>query len=125
MLALIAHDNKKDDLMELAMRRRDLLSRFALIATGTTGGLIAQATGLDVLRVQSGPMGGDAQIAARVAQDEVRAVIFVVDPLFAHPHEPDVQGLVRICNVHNVPLALNTATAEMLLDALELELEEL
>lgn len=121
MLALIAHDNKKDDLMELASRRRDLLSRFALIATGTTGGLVSQATGLDVLRVQSGPLGGDAQIAARVAQDEVRAVIFIVDPLFAHPHEPDVQGLVRICNVHNVPLALNIATAEMLLDALELE----
>ncbi len=121
MLALIAHDNKKDDLMELAARRRNLLSRFALIATGTTGGLVSQATGLDVLRVQSGPLGGDAQIAARVAQDEVRAVIFIVDPLFAHPHEPDVQGLVRICNVHNVPLALNIATAEMLLDALELE----
>jgi methylglyoxal synthase len=121
MLALITHDNKKDDLMELAARRRNLLSRFALIATGTTGGLVSQATGLDVLRVQSGPLGGDAQIAARVAQDEVRAVIFIVDPLFAHPHEPDVQGLVRICNVHNVPLALNIATAEMLLDALELE----
>ncbi len=119
MLALIAHDNKKDDLVALARRRRDVLARFSLIATGTTGGLVAPATGLDVLRVQSGPLGGDAQIAARVAQDEVRAVIFLVDPLFAHPHEPDVQGLVRICNVHNVPLALNLATAELLLDSLE------
>lgn len=121
MLALIAHDNKKDVLVELALRRREILARFALIATGTTGGLVAEATHLDVLRVQSGPLGGDAQIAARVAQDEIRAVIFLVDPLYSHPHEPDVQGLVRICNVHNVPLALNLATAEMLLDALELQ----
>ncbi len=118
MLALIAHDNKKDDLVSLAKRRRDILARFPLIATGTTGGLVAAATELNVICVKSGPLGGDAQIAARVAQDEVRAVIFLVDPLFAHPHEPDVQGLVRICNVHNVPLALNLATAEMLLDAL-------
>lgn len=121
MLALIAHDNKKDDLVALAKRRREVLARFPLIATGTTGGLVATATVLDVLCVKSGPLGGDAQIAARVAQDEVRAVIFLVDPLFAHPHEPDVQGLVRICNVHNVPLALNLATAEMLFDALSCE----
>jgi methylglyoxal synthase len=118
MVALIAHDNKKDELVELAVRFREALSRYDLIATGTTGGRIADATGLDVLRVQSGPLGGDAQIASRVAQGEVRAVIFIVDPLYAHPHEPDVQGLVRICNVHNVPLASNLATAEMILDSL-------
>lgn len=121
MLALIAHDNKKDDLVALCIRRRELLSRFNLIATGTSGGLVASAANLEILRVKSGPLGGDAQIAARVAEDEVRAVIFLVDPLFAHPHEPDVQGLVRVCNVHNVPLALNLATAEMILDALQRE----
>jgi methylglyoxal synthase len=118
MIALIAHDHKKDDLVALAVRRREILSRYALLATGTTGKRIAEATSLDVLRVLSGPLGGDAQIAARVAQGEVRAVLFLVDPLYAHPHEPDVQGLVRICNVHNVPLALNLATAEMILDSL-------
>ena len=118
MLALIAHDNKKDDLARLALQFREVLARHELIATGTTGTRVMEATGLEVLRMLSGPQGGDAQIAGRVAQGEVRAVIFLVDPLFAHPHEPDVQGLVRICNVHNVPLAMNVATAEMILDSL-------
>lgn len=118
MLALIAHDHKKDELVKLAVQFREVLARYELLATGTTGTRIAEATGLDVLRVLSGPLGGDAQIAGRVAQGEVRAVIFLVDPLYAHPHEPDVQGLVRICNVHNVPLAMNVATAQMILDSL-------
>ena len=118
MLALIAHDHKKDELVKLALQFREVLARHELIATGTTGTRIQEATGLNVLRVLSGPLGGDAQIAGRVAQGEVSAVIFLVDPLYAHPHEPDVQGLVRITNVHNVPLALNVATARMLLDSL-------
>ena len=118
MLALIAHDHKKDELVKLALRFREVLARYELIATGTTGARVEEATDLNVMRMLSGPIGGDAQIAARVAQGEVRAVIFLVDPLYAHPHEPDVQGLVRICNVHNVPLALNVATAEMILDSL-------
>ena len=118
MLALIAHDHKKDELVKLALRFREVLARYELIATGTTGARVEEATGLNVMRMLSGPIGGDAQIAARVAQGEVRAVIFLVDPLYAHPHEPDVQGLVRICNVHNVPLALNVATAAMILDSL-------
>ncbi|NOK62488.1 MAG: methylglyoxal synthase [Chloroflexi bacterium AL-W] len=115
ILALIAHDNKKDDLVAFAQTHRDRLAQFHLIATGTTGQRIADATGLTVERLLSGPLGGDAQIAARVAQAEISGVIFLVDPLNAHPHDPDIQGLLRVCNVHNVPLATNLATAEMLL----------
>ncbi len=118
VLALIAHDRKKDEMQTFCMRHRDTLAHFDLIATGTTGMRIEEATGLPVKRYLSGPLGGDAQIAARVAGDEVEAVIFLVDPLYAHPHEPDIQGLLRICNVHNVPLAVNVATAEHILQRL-------
>lgn len=112
---MIAHDRKKDDLQAFCVRHRDALAACDLIATGTTGLRVAEATGLSVLRYLSGPLGGDAQIAARVAVGEVAAVIFLVDPLYAHPHEPDIQGLLRVCNVHNVPVATNLATAELLL----------
>ena len=115
VIALIAHDRQKDDLQAFCVQHRAELERFNLIATGTTGRRIAEATGLAVHRYLSGPLGGDAQIAARIAQHEVRAVIFLVDPLYAHPHEPDIQGLLRVCNVHNVPLATNLATAELVL----------
>lgn len=117
-LALIAHDRKKDDLQAFCVRHREILQRFELIATGTTGQRIAEATKLAVTRYLSGPIGGDAQIAARVVVDEVAAVIFLVDPLYAHPHEPDIQSLLRICNVHNVPLATNLPTAELVLRGL-------
>jgi methylglyoxal synthase len=116
MIALIAHDHKKDDLVDLSRRHTAVLARFELVATGTTGKRVGEATGLPVHRVNSGPLGGDAQIAAYICDGAIDAVIFLVDPLFAHPHEPDVQGLLRICNVHNVPLATNVATAEMILD---------
>lgn len=112
-VALIAHDQKKDEMQAFCARHRDLLERFDLIATGTTGLRVREATGLAVTRYLSGPLGGDAQIAARVAVGEVAAVIFLVDPLYAHPHEPDIQGLLRVCNVYNIPLATNLATAEM------------
>ena len=115
VIALIAHDRQKDDLQAFCVQHRAELERFDLIATGTTGRRIAEATGLPVHRYLSGPLGGDAQIAARIAQHEVRAVIFLVDPLYAHPHEPDIQGLLRVCNVHNVPVATNLATAELVL----------
>lgn len=115
IIALIAHDRQKDDMQAFCLRHRALLAGFDLIATGTTGLRIAEATGLPVQRYLSGPLGGDAQIAARIAQNEVTAVIFLVDPLYAHPHEPDIQGLLRVCNVHNVPLATNIATAELVL----------
>ena len=119
VLALIAHDGKKDDFVRFAQDNLDALKRFHLVATGTTGKRLADATGLPVERVLSGPMGGDAQIGARVADHGVDAVIFLVDPLYAHPHEPDIQGLQRLCNVHNVPLATNLATARLVLESLE------
>ncbi len=110
-VALIAHDNKKSEIIEFAKQHIDVLSRYDLIATGTTGSLIMEATGLPIKRVLSGPIGGDAQIAAKVAEGEIEAVFFFIDPLGAHPHDPDINSLLRICNVHNVPLATNAATA--------------
>jgi methylglyoxal synthase len=118
IIALIAHDRQKDDIQAFCVRHKEILQHFDLIATGTTGQRIIEATGLPVLRYLSGPLGGDAQIAARVAQNEVAAVVFLVDPLFAHPHEPDIQSLLRVCNVHNVPLATNVATADLILMAM-------
>ncbi len=113
VLALIAHDRMKDDMQRFCQRYRDTLAHFELIATGTTGQRIQESTGLNVTRYLSGPLGGDAQIAARIATGGVTAVIFLVDPLYAHPHEPDIQGLLRVCDVHNIPLATNLATAEL------------
>jgi len=112
-IALIAHDGKKADMVAFATFNRDKLMDFNLIATGTTGRLLAEKVGLDVERLLSGPHGGDAQIAARVAQGEVDAVFFFVDPLDKHPHDPDIQTLLRACNVHNIPIATNVATADL------------
>ncbi|MEB3829583.1 methylglyoxal synthase [Phormidium sp. CCY1219] len=117
-IALIAHDRKKDDMVAFAKKHFSLLSNYTLIATGTTGTQIMEATGLSVERMQSGPLGGDSQIAAQVVEGKVIAVIFLIDPLFAQPHEPDIQALLRICNVHQVPLATNLATAEVIMPAL-------
>ncbi|MFN8441536.1 MAG: methylglyoxal synthase [Caldilineaceae bacterium] len=117
-IALIAHDGKKEDMVRFAQTHHEILATFHLIATGTTGQRIAAATGLPIERMLSGPYGGDAQIGSRVAEGKVVAVIFLIDPLYAHPHEPDIQGLLRICNVYNVPLATNEATAGLVLKAL-------
>ena len=111
-IALIAHDAKKDDMVDFAQAHQPLLSRYNLVATGTTGQRIKEATNLKVETTASGPLGGDAQIAAKVVQGEIIAVIFLIDPLNAQPHEPDIQALLRICNVHLVPLATNLGTAE-------------
>lgn len=110
-LALIAHDGKKADMVAFALRFKDVLERYNLIATSTTGSLLTDKCGLSVTRMLSGPIGGDAQIAAQVAEGKVEAVFFFVDPLGKHPHDPDIQSLMRICNAHNVPLATNSATA--------------
>jgi len=120
-IALIAHDGKKADMVAFAMAHKEILSHYKIVATGTTGGKIADATGLTIKRMLSGPIGGDAQIAAMVAEGKIRAVFFFVDPLDKHPHDPDIQGFVRICNVHNVPLALNTATAAFIISQKALE----
>ena len=113
-IALIAHDGKKADMVAFATFNREKLKNYHLLATSTTGTLLRDKVGLEVEALLSGPMGGDAQIAARVAQGEVAGVIFFVDPLNAHPHDPDIQGLLRVCNVHNVPLATNVATADLI-----------
>lgn len=114
-IALIAHDGKKADMIAFAIANKDVLRRYHLVATGTTGGLIADKAGLKVERMLSGPLGGDAQIAAKIAEGEVAAVFFFIDPLGKHPHDPDIQSLLRICNVHNVPIATNSATAEFII----------
>jgi methylglyoxal synthase len=118
MIALIAHDGKKDDMVRFVQDHAALLQHHHLIATGTTGSRISSAAGLTVESMLSGPLGGDAQIAARVAEGQVVLVVFLVDPLYAHPHEPDIQGLLRVCNVYNIPLATNVATAALLLPSL-------
>lgn len=112
MIALIAHDQKKPALVEFALRHRDVLERHPLVATGSTGRLIAEKLGLKVECVTHGPDGGDLVIGARVALGQIRAVIFFRDPLTAQPHEPDVSALMRVCDVHRVPLATNLGTAE-------------
>ena len=114
-LALISHDGKKADMVAFVLANKDVLERYSLVATNTTGTLIIDKTGLPVKRMLSGPLGGDAQIAAQIAEGEIEAVFFFVDPLGKHPHDPDIQSLLRICNVHNVPLATNAATAEYII----------
>ena len=116
-LALIAHDGKKADMVAFVMDHKARLSEFDLVATSTTGTLIEEKAGLPVKRMLSGPYGGDAQIAAMVAEGRINAVFFFLDPLGKHPHDPDIQGLLRICNVHNVPLATNIASAVLLINA--------
>ena len=111
-LALIAHDAKKEDMLIFVKAHRALLSRLKLVATEGTGMLVTEKTGLPVTLFLPGPEGGDQQIGAQVAGGGVKAVIFLRDPLTAHPHEPDVSALLRVCDVHCVPLATNLATAE-------------
>lgn len=114
-LAIIAHDGKKADLVAFATFNRDRLAQFELVATGSTGRLLSSKVGLEVECLESGPVGGDVQIANRVVEGQIDAVLFMVDPLDKHPHEPDIQTLLRICNVCNVPLATNIATADALI----------
>ena len=116
-VAIIAHDGKKADLVAFATFNRDRLKNCDLIATGTTGRLLVEKVGLDVEVLESGPVGGDVQIASRVVEGRVDAVIFIVDPLDKHPHDPDIQTLLRICNVRNVPLATNIASADVLISS--------
>jgi methylglyoxal synthase len=113
-IALIAHDGKKVELVSFILQNKSLLEDTVLFATGTTGSHIEKA-GFEVTRLLSGPLGGDAQIAALLAVKEMDAVIFFRDPLDKHPHEPDVQMLMRLCDVHNVPLATNPASAALML----------
>ena len=116
-LALIAHDHKKDAMVALATEYADFLKTCTLMATGTTGGRLQSEVGLSVERLLSGPMGGDLQIGARLAVGEVDAVIFLRDPMTPQPHEPDINALVRACDVHDVPCATNVSGARVMLQA--------
>ncbi|MGG3693804.1 methylglyoxal synthase [Heyndrickxia ginsengihumi] len=117
-IALIAHDQKKEDMVRFVTAYEPLLEHHQLYATGTTGKKIMEATSLKVQRFQSGPYGGDQQIGAKIATNEMDLVIFLRDPLTAQPHEPDVSALIRLCDVHQVPLATNIGTAEILVRGL-------
>jgi methylglyoxal synthase len=116
-VALIAHDGKKAQMVAFVKDNLKTLSRFHLVATSTTGEHVT-AAGLKVKRLLSGPIGGDAQIAAEVATGKIQAVIFLRDPLGMHPHDPDISTLMRICDVHEVPLATNLGTAKLLIHGL-------
>lgn len=118
-IALIAHDRMKDQMVNFALAYQQILSRAQLYATGTTGKRVQEATGLPVHRFLSGPMGGDQQIGSMIAQNKMDLVLFFRDPLTAQPHEPDIIALLRLCDVHNIPVATNMATAEILIKGLE------
>lgn len=118
-IALIAHDKKKDDMIALAGQYADFLQRCTLTATGTTGGRLVAELGLTVERKHSGPFGGDLQIGALLVEGQIDAVIFLRDPMTPQPHEPDINALVRACDVHNVACATNVATAHLVLTQLQ------
>ena len=118
-IALIAHDKKKNDIIELAKQYRDVLAGHELYATGTTGTLIMGETGLSIHRMKSGPLGVDQQIGAMLADGNLDLVIFLRDPLTAQPHEPDVSALLRLCDVQKIPLSTNVSSAKIMLEALK------
>lgn len=118
-IAIIAHDAKKELMTQFCIAYCGILSRHSLCATGTTGKLVAEATGLHILRFLSGDQGGDQQLSSRIACNEIDMVLFFRDPLTAKPQEPNEMNLLRLCDVHNIPIATNIATAEMLIHGLE------
>ncbi|RKQ32376.1 methylglyoxal synthase [Oceanobacillus halophilus] len=118
-IALIAHDKKKDDMVRFTQAYKYSLRKHTLYATGTTGSRISENTGLEVQRFQSGPLGGDQQIGAMIAENKMDMVIFFRDPLTAQPHEPDISALMRLCDVYAIPLATNMGAAELFIHALE------
>ena len=118
-IALIAHDKKKQKMINLASQFKEVLATHEIYATGTTGTMIMGETGIHINRMKSGPLGGDQQIGSMIANSELDLVIFLRDPLTAQPHEPDVSALLRLCDVTNIPLATNISSAEVMLRALE------
>lgn len=120
-IALIAHDKKKEDMVLFVQKHLPILQKHNLVATATTGKLIKANTGLDVTTYLSGPLGGDMQIGALIASQSIDIVIFLRDPLTAQPHEPDITALLRVCDVHNVPVATNECCGHMLLAAMHIQ----
>ncbi|MBC2852014.1 MULTISPECIES: methylglyoxal synthase [unclassified Cetobacterium] len=118
-IALIAHDNMKPEMVTFAKKNEHILAKYPLVSTGTTGLRIMETTGLTIHRFKSGPIGGDQQIGAEVAMDNIKAILFFRDPLTSQPHEPDISALIRIADVHKVPIATNLATAELLILGLD------
>lgn len=118
-IALIAHDTKKELMVQFCIAYCGVLSKHNLCSTGTTGKMVAEATGLNVQRYLSGSQGGDQQIAARISCNEIDLLLFFSDPISVKPHEPNDMNLLRLCDVHNIPVATNIATAEALIHALE------
>ncbi len=116
-IALVAHDNKKEDLLEWARFNRDLLAEHHIFSTGTTGALLERELEIAVTKLQSGPLGGDQQIGAKIADGEIDFLIFFWDPLEPHPHDPDVKALLRIAVVWNVPIACNRASADFMVSS--------
>lgn len=117
-IALIAHDKKKDTMVGFCIAYENILSKYGLYATGTTGQRIMDATNLNITRLTSGPLGGDAEISAKLVNKDIDLVIFLRDPLTAQPHEPDIQALIRLCDVYSIPVATNLASAEIFIHAL-------
>lgn len=118
-IALIAHDKKKELMAQFCIAYKGILSRHSLYATDTTGKVISDNTGMSVYRFLPGPQGGDQQIGARVAYNEIDLVLFFRDPLTAEAYEPDIANLLRLCDMHNIPMATNLATAEVLIHGLD------
>lgn len=118
-IALIAHDSKKELMVQFCIAYCGILSRYNICATGTTGKLVSEATGLHIQRFMSGPQGGDQQLASSISCNEIDLLLFFRDPLTAKSHEPNDINILRLCDVHNIPVATNIATAEALIHALE------